>query len=134
MSKTQDTKNGQRGQDRLKKRIQQFLGFYAKRNLFQTEKNQVEGQSMGSMGWRQTLTHTRTDTHAPVRLVRVVNPPVVPDPDVRGAGVITHVALVELLEGTRGDPAGIWRRRTRGRMLESPARAGVTFPTTRPSC
>ena len=30
----------------------------------------------------------------PVRLVRVVDAPVVPHTDVRGAGVVTHVTLV----------------------------------------
>lgn len=38
--------------------------------------------------------------NSPIRLVRVVDPPVVPHPNIRGAGVVAHVALVHLLHST----------------------------------
>lgn len=38
--------------------------------------------------------------NSPIRLVRVMNPPVVPHANVRRAGVVAHVALIHLLHGT----------------------------------
>lgn len=35
--------------------------------------------------------------NSPIRLVRVVNPPVVPHPDICRAGVVAHVAFIHLL-------------------------------------
>lgn len=38
--------------------------------------------------------------NSPIRLVRVMDPPMVPHPDVRGTGVVAYVTLVHLLLGT----------------------------------
>lgn len=38
--------------------------------------------------------------NSPIRLVRVVNPPVVPHPNICRAGVVAHIALIHLLHST----------------------------------
>lgn len=43
------------------------------------------------------IMNDKNSKHSPIRLVRVVNPAVVPHPNIRGAGVIAHVTLVHLL-------------------------------------